>query len=863
MKPIKIIAVVLLTLFASASGAQSLEDFELDYDYFTLKNGLRVVVAEDFSSTTFGLNVIYFVGSRDEEPGKTGLAHLYEHMMFRPTAFNPVRFQEAMKQLGGGAQGGTLKDYTSYFAGGPVANFEAILALEADRMASIRGSITQQALNVERDIVINELRQKSSMIARMSARQWPDGHPYTHTPGGSAEDLLSLSVEEVAEFGERFYGPDNAVLIINGGVGASEARRVISKLFREIPPVGVDRPFTAWVPEERESDDIHGDANDAGVTLRRSWHVAPGWTEDAVLLELLSSVLNSEHSQFNRQLSDSNDIVASARVSMSNRSLVSEFAVRVIGNASTDVEELRAALDSSLAWLTENGITERALASAKRSLLVAQVNAALSNGGREKLIVRSIVDGDDPGHYRYRNRVIAGATADDLKRIAQLWLGNGETPEKFDRPSLPKPATLENSGKVASRAVSVRRHSLRNGVPVAIVADNRAALTTLYFEFDRGWRNHKAQLPAVARIIASQLQARLRQAGSPNTLSDLGTTVRVNVAESAATLTIGFLDRDIEPVLNAVADVLSSPKYVNEQKPLPSYPPRTGLGAGAYIQPKVLYGDDHPYGSEAHYLAVASATEAKAIHRAIFRPDALRIVARTSLHDGKLVGLLQCAFGAWKSRGADPAGAALPIPPSITDKQIIYIDNPGSGQADVRAGSVIHQTSPESKLAFAVGNEIFGRGNGRIDTVLREQHGWTYGFYTDFNEKPEYSVWTTRGSVQADKLDETVEVIESELDAFLGERPPTEAEVHRVSSRWITREETRLASLDGILRSLRQEGRPGLTAEEKIKHLRSLGPDDVLAAWRNHLDPSKLVWIITADFSQIDAPVIEPVEDKD
>ena len=253
----------LLLLGASIGGAQTLEDFQLDYDYFTLKNGLRVVVAEDFSSTTFSLNVVYFVGSRDEEPGKTGLAHLYEHMMFRPTAFSPVRFQEAMKQLGGGAQGGTLKDYTVYFAGGPVANFEAILTLEADRMASIRGSITQQALDVERDIVINELRQKSSMIERMNARHWPDGHPYAHTAGGTVEDLQSLDVNEVAEFGERFYGPDNAVLIINGAVEASVARRIIEKHFAEIPAVGVDRTFAAWVPKSRESDDVYGDANEA------------------------------------------------------------------------------------------------------------------------------------------------------------------------------------------------------------------------------------------------------------------------------------------------------------------------------------------------------------------------------------------------------------------------------------------------------------------------------------------------------------------------------------------------------------------------------------------------------------------------
>ncbi len=862
MNLIRITAVLLLAFGASAGGAQTLEDFELDYDDFTLKNGLRVVVAEDFSSPTFGLNVVYFVGSRDEEPGKTGLAHLYEHMMFRPTAYSPVRFQEAMKRLGGSAQGGTLKDYTIYMSGGSVANFEAILALEADRMASIRGNITQQALDVERDIVINELRQKSSMIARMSARQWPDGHPYTHTAGGRVEDLLSLSVEEVSEFGERFYGPDNAVLIINGGVGAADARRVIEKLFREIPPVGVDRSFTAWVPEERASDDIYGDANEAGVTLRRSWHVAPGWTEDAVLLELLASVLNGEYSRFNRQLSSGSDIVASVRVSMWNRSLVSEFSVSVVGHAGIEGEELLAVLDESLVALLENGITERALASARRSLLVAQVNAALSNGERDKLIVRSIVNGDDPGYYRYRNRVMARATTDDLKRVARLWLGDSEIPEKFDRPSLPEPTTTQDARESAADGTPVRRHSLRNGVPVAVVGDARAELTTLYFEFDRGWRHYREQSPAVARIVASQLQARIRQAGSPDSLTDLGATVRVNVTETTATLTIGLLDRDIEPVLNAVAEGLASPEYIDEQKPLPPYPPRTGLGAGAYIQPKVLYGDEHPYVSEAHYLAAASAAEASALHQAIFRPDALRIIARSSLRDQKLVRLLQCAFGAWAPRGAETDSRALPAPPSITDKRVIRVDNPGSGQADIRLGSVLRLESPQAKIAFAVGNEIFGRGNGRIDTILREQHGWTYGFYTDFVERPDYSLWTTRGNVQVDRLDQAVEVIESELDAFLGDRPPTKAEVQRVTSRWITREETRLASLDGILRSLRQEGRPGLTAEEKIRYLRSLGPDEVLAVWRNSLNPSKLVRIITADLSQLDAPVTEPFENS-
>ncbi len=860
MKFFRLVAVLIFALGASAGGAQTLEDFELDYDCFKLENGLRVVVAEDFSSTTFSLNVVYFVGSRDEVPGKTGLAHLYEHMMFRPTEFSPVRFQEAMKSLGGGAQGGTLKDQTIYLSGGPVTNFEAILALEADRMASIRGSITQQALDVERDIVINELRQKSSMIERMSARQWPDGHPYTHTPGGTAEDLLSLSVEEVSEFGERFYGPDNAVLIINGGVEAAEVRRVVEKLFQEIPPVGADRSLTAWVPEERESDDIHGDPNETGLTLRRSWHVAPGWTEDAVLLELLARVLNGENSDFIQQLSGDNDKVSSASASMWKRSLVSEFAVRVVGSAGTTGDELRTELDKSLASLLAGGVTERALSSAKRSLLVAQVNAALSNGEREKLIVSSILNGDDPGYYRFRNKVIARATTDDLVGVARTWLGGGDTPETFDRPTIPKRAAEDREGGSEHDRSSVRRRSLENEVPVAVVADNRAKLTTLYFEFDRGWRHHKDQSPAVARIVTSQLQSQLRRAGRPDSLADLGATVQVQLTESTAALTIGFLDRDIELVLQTVADVLSDPQYVSNQRPLPPYPPRTGLGAGAYKQTEILYGEKHPYVTEAHYLAAATADEAMAMHQAIFRSDALRIVARTSLGDRHLVRQLQYAFGKWEPQGDKVDAGVLPVPASSTDKKVIYIDNPGSQQADIRAGIVIHHASPETKLAFAVGNEIFGRGNGRIDTLLREQNGWTYGFYTDFNEKPEYSLWTTRGNVQLESLDQTIEVIQVELEAFLGDRPPTLAEVERVTSRWITREESRLASLDGTLRSLRREGRPALTADEKIEFLRSLKPEDVLSVWRDSLDPMKLVWIITADLSRIDLPVAEPAE---
>ncbi len=852
MKLIRLVAALLLLLAASTGGAQTLEDFQLDYDYFTLKNGLRVVVAEDFSSTTFGLNVVYFVGSRDEEPGKTGLAHLYEHMMFRPTEFSPVRFQEAMKQLGGGAQGGTLKDYTVYMSGGPVANFEAILTLEADRMASIRGSITQQALDVERDIVINELRQKSSMIERMSARQWPDGHPYTHTAGGSVEDLLSLNVDEVADFGERFYGPDNAVLIVNGAIEASAAKGIIEKLFAKIPAVNVDRRITAWVPENRESDDIYGDANANGVTLRRTWHVAPGWTEDAVLLELLASVLNGGYSRFSQELSNGNDVVTSVRASMWKRSFVSEFIVRITGKAGADGKELVAVLDKSLATLVEDGISERALASAKRSLLVGQVNAALSDSERAKLIVDSMVNGDDPEYYRYRNQVMARATTDDLRRVARLWLGDGVAPKIFERPSSPERAPQRDAGKRGTEGPSVQRYSLENGVPVGVVADTRAKLSTLYLEFDRGWRHYEGQSPAVARIVASQLQERLRQAGSPESLSDLGVTVRVQTTESSAALTIGFLDRDIKPVLSALADVLQNPEYVAEQRPLPAYPPRTGLGAGAYIQPGILYGEGHPYVSEAHYLAAATATEARDLHRALFRADELRIIARTSLQADKLVRLLACAFGSWESGESETEHAALPVPPSFSDEQVIHVDNPGSGQADIRVGSVIHQVSPGAKLAFAVGNEIFGRGNGRIDTILREQNGWTYGFYTDFMEKPEYSLWTTRGNVQVDRLEQAVAVIQRELHAFLDDRPPTAAEVERVTSRWIAREEARQASLNGVLRSLRQEGRPGLTAVEKIKYLRSIGPDDVLAAWQEGIDPSKLVWIITADNSKLD-----------
>ncbi len=282
--------------------AFSRDRYRIAHKVFTLDNGLRLIVHEDHSAPVVAVNLWYHVGSRNEQRGKTGFAHLFEHFFFNGSEHHPSGFREAMDDLGANNRNGTTSnDRTNFFENVPVSALERTLFLEADRMGFLAPRITKESLERERGVVQNEKRQGENQpyakaFAKIGETLYPSSHPYSWSTIGSMEDLNAASLDDVKEWYRTYYGPDNCVLSLAGDITPERALELVKKYFNGIPPGPPLRRAEQWVP--RFERNVREEAADRvpQPLVYRTYHV-PGWRHgDADLLALAGNVLSGSKS---------------------------------------------------------------------------------------------------------------------------------------------------------------------------------------------------------------------------------------------------------------------------------------------------------------------------------------------------------------------------------------------------------------------------------------------------------------------------------------------------------------------------------------------------------------------------------------
>ena len=266
---------------------------------YKLKNGLTVVMHHDSSTPIVSVNSFYHVGSKNEAPGRTGFAHLFEHMMFQGSK-NYVDGWRAVDELGGNVNGTTNEDRTYYYEAVPSNFLERVLYMEADRMGNLLDAMSQEKLDNQRDVVKNERRFRVDNVPYGTASErideiiYPEDHPYHHSVIGSMADLSAASLEDVKSFFRQYYAPNNAVLVISGDFDETQARKWIEKYFGPITKApDVKRPDPA---APKLNGEIRKSYEEFGINVPRLWMVWPGvrqYSADEAALDILSSVLSA------------------------------------------------------------------------------------------------------------------------------------------------------------------------------------------------------------------------------------------------------------------------------------------------------------------------------------------------------------------------------------------------------------------------------------------------------------------------------------------------------------------------------------------------------------------------------------------
>lgn len=880
--------------FASAGDAAP---DAIPYERFTLDNGLRVIVHEDRKAPIVAISVWYQVGSKDEPPGKTGFAHLFEHLMFRGSENFSGDFFETLQNVGASTVNGTTSfDRTNYFATVPTPAVELVLWLESDRMGHLLGAVTQQALDDERGIVKNEKRQREGMPyamadARIREQLYPKGHPYHHPTIGSMADLDAASLEDVHAWFKKYYGAANAIVVLAGDIEPGTARSLVEKYFGDIaagPPL---HRMTSWVPERIHNTREQMFDNVAQTAIRRAWATPGAATKDRVLLDVVAFVLGGgKNSRLYDELVEKRKLATNVRASVAAAELGSFFDLTVFVRSGVDSAEVETALDEIVKEFLDKGPDAKELGMSKIGLESFAVRSLESVTTKAQLLAQGALYGNDPGFIDKELAWTREASRTDVRRVARKWLSKGyhqlivypfgshsPADSQIDRSQMPGA-----EGDIVLDLPEMQEAELSNGIKVVLAQRPDAATVEMIMRFktagsNADWASGQNAKPMTAETTFRLMGDGPRSLGSSSDYTEqkerLGLQIGLWAGRESGWSNLSALSKNLTASLELWADVLLDPGFreddmelLREQALQALKHGKTNPGAvGGRILTYTAYGPDHPYTTvwnREEILESLEVADLKAFHSTRLSPGGATIFVVGDMSLAEAVSRLEKAFGDWKTpKGSRKASMEVEDVPVRNRPLVILVDRPNAQQTYISAGRLVPSDMDEDALALDAANHALGGGlSARIGSNLRVRRGWSYGAGSHAGEALAQRLWRVTAAVQSDKTAESVLEIINEMQALTGDRPVTAEELSLFLKSQTLSLPGRFESAIALLRSMAENAERGWAydrAETLADRLDALQLADVNEVARKYFRPENLTWVLEGDISQFEQKIRE------
>ena len=410
-------------------------NLEIACEQFTLDNGLKLIVHEDHKTPIVAVNIWYHVGSKNEKRGKTGFAHLFEHLMFGGSEHVKGSYIEALEKVGAtDLNGTTSEDRTNYFENVPTSAIDYALFAESDRMGHFFNTISQEILDLQRGVVQNEKRQGDNepyaVVEDLVVRStYPIGHPYDHTVIGSMEDLDAASLEDVRDWFKTYYTPSNGVLVIAGDITPDAALAKARAYFGDIPPGPPVSHHRSWVAKMtgRHRETVQDRVPQS--RLYKVWNVPGYGTAAADWLRLSAGVLSSgKTSRLYKRLVYDDQIATYVAAYLDEREIGSQFIVVATAKEGIELRQVETAIEEEMDRLRQDGPTERELTRLKMQAyagFVRGIERIGGFGGKSDILATSQTYAGNPHAYKKRLLNLEAATRDNLTETVREWLTDG------------------------------------------------------------------------------------------------------------------------------------------------------------------------------------------------------------------------------------------------------------------------------------------------------------------------------------------------------------------------------------------------------------------------------------------------------
>ncbi len=895
--PFGFLAAAILSYAVAPLVAQDLKSIDIAYEKRVLENGLTVIVHEDTSSPTAFVIVYYKVGSRDEEPGKTGFAHLFEHLMFNGTENFDEDYFKAVQEVGGNLNGDTWFDRTRYYQTVPSTAVDRVLWLESERMGHFLGALTQEKLDNQRGVVQNEkLRGDNRPYAmaryRVLKQLFPEGHPYSWATIGSIEDLNAASLDDVHAWFRKYYGAANAIITIAGDVDAEEVFASVEAHFGDIPagpPVSrVDDmiPVRTHVTTDVMEDRV------PNIQIQRHW-VGPGRDhEESAALGFAARVLGGDDtSRLFKALVRESGLATDVRFGIQAADLATMASLTVTLANGTDLDEVTAIIDSVLGEFAAEGPGDDELDLFKISYASSVVRGLEGIGGKAVKLAEADFYLGDPELYRTEHAWVENVTPEGVKTATRNWLGDNYhqivikpygdpavIASNVDRSQLPAVTEFP-----AAKAPYVSDFQLSNGINVRFV--EKAGVPALHVKavFNVGRIAEERTESGVLEFVLELMDKgsdRLSADDVAGELKRTGSSFSYGFNKTSSTFSLSTLSSMADPAIALFSRILRSPSYAEPEFQVAYAQKLAHLESdkatpsgiiGLYLD-EILYGNSHPYGMREHGLpeviAELTADDVREFHRKWFLPENMMLFAGGDISQSELRSVLDQHFGEWQST-AEPANQVpVPIDRQLSPSKVIFFDTPGAAQSNIVAVQQLSAPFGDNHEALLLANHIYGGSFlSRINMNIREEKGWSYGVRSSISTDVGPRKWNMTAQVQTDRTAESLAEILRELDAVFGDAPFTEEEVAAARDESIRSLAMALSSTNAVLGYLidvHAHDRPDNEIELRGGRLGRVTVESALAAIDAEVDRDSLIWIIAGDLEMIEENVraldLGPVE---
>ncbi len=883
------------------------KDVNIPHQTMTLKNGLRVIVNTDRKAPVVAVAVWYYVGSRNEPKGKTGFAHLFEHLMFNGSENLPGDFFVPLREVGATDFNGTTNpDRTNYFQTVPTGALEFTLFAEADRMGRLLGGVTQAKLDNQRGVVQNEKRQGDNSpygLTRYIIPEtlFPVGHPYHHSTIGSMADLDAASLDDVKAWFRQNYGPNNAVLVLSGDIDLKTAKPMIERQFGSFPagPKVVQPKITIPTlpaPVRKVMKD-----KVASTRIYKLWSLPGMLHKDAVPLEVAGSVLGGlSSSRLDTALVRNEKLAASVGASASMQQGAGSFFVFADVMPGVDPKKLEARLDALIADFVKSGPSADEIQRVNMVTASGQLSGLDSSGGfggKAVTLARGATFANDPNFFKKELNALAKVTPGQVQKSMQSWLTRpvftlivepGERDGSYaEAKSAPpaKPAASEPE-RAPNKAMwpaigalksldfpNVERAKLSNGMEVYFAKTSGIPKVQMSVNFNAGYAADPASGLGTHALMLNAMEEGTKTRNSVQIAEEterLGMSLSYGASLDRTSIGMSALKVNLGLSLDLLTDVLRNPAFADGEvarvrdQQINRIAQELSQPAGLVgrVMPAVLYGAEHPYGRSASGLGQKDIVKGlgpdqlRAFHAKWIRPDNARVFIAGDTTLAAVMPLLEKSLGNWKSDGSAKPEKAFNVATPRTTPRIILVDRPNSPQSLIAAGHIVDQlTGRDDLVTLRAANENIG-GNflSRLNMDLRETKGWSYGVRSSIGANEEMVSFNVAAPVQADKTGDSLKAIVSNIKDVLSTRGFTPTELQQTingNARSLPGRFEGTGAILGGVADIVTYNRPDTYYETLATRYQALTAAEMDAAARKHIDPSKLVFVIVGDAAKV------------